>query len=192
MKREDLKKLLGENVTDEVLDTIMSMNGKDIETHKGKLTTAEESVKTLQTQLADANKQIEDFKGLDIEGVKKAADEWKSKYEQAVQDHAAKLLGMEFDKDFDSALAGAKVKYPNEVKSKLNLEELKDKSGKFIAERFTEQIGKIKTESADLFVDSKEPPKIVKGANNQTVVTDAFEAALWKGAKLKPPSESTT
>lgn len=38
---------------------------------------------TAQTSLAEANKAIEGFKSLDVEGIKKQVDEWKDKYEKA-------------------------------------------------------------------------------------------------------------
>jgi len=77
MKREDLKAL---GIDDEgKIDAIMALNGKAIENHKGAAQTAQSENETLKTQLTEANKQIEGFKGMDIEGVKKAADDWKAK-----------------------------------------------------------------------------------------------------------------
>lgn len=191
MKREDLKKLLGDAATDEVLDKIMGMNGADIEAHKKSLTDAETARDQFKASLDSANQQIEGFKGMKKpEEVDAAVAEWKTKYDQAQTEHAAQLKAMEFDRTFDTALTGAKVKYANEVKARLKVDELRDKDGKFIAERFNEQIGKLKTDAADLFEGDKPTPKIVTGTNNQSVTTDAFEAALMKGAGIKPPQPS--
>ena len=139
MKREDLK---GLNLPDEAIDSIMALHGKDIESHKTKVSTLQAENDGLKSQVAEANTAIEGFKALDVDGIKAAADDWKAKYEQSEKDFAAKLVDMDFGKDFDAAIAGAKVKYTNEVKSRLKLDELKDANGKFIAERFNEQIGK--------------------------------------------------
>jgi hypothetical protein len=190
MKREDLKKLLGETATDELVDKIMGLHGQDIEAHKTKLTEAEGARDQFKTQLEAANQQIESFKGMKKpEEVDAAVSEWKTKYEQAEQEHAKELVAIQFDKDFESAMTGAKVKYTNEAKARLKLDELKDDKGKFITERFNEQIGKLRTDAADLFADSKEPPKIITGGKSGSVLTDPFEAGLLKGAKLTPPEE---
>jgi hypothetical protein len=184
MKREDLKKLLGEGATDEVINAIMKLHGDDTETHKTKLTAAEGERDQFKMQLDEANKQIAGFKDLKPEELQKAADDWKAKYEQAEKDYSAKLVTMSFESEFDKALSGAKVKYPNEVKSRLKLEELRDSNGKFIAERFTEQIGKLKTDAVDLFESDKILPKLVTGGNNQPVLGDKVIDAARAAANL--------
>ena len=75
MKREDLKVL---ELADEQIDAIMKLYGKSVETHKTQLTEAEKQVQALQGQLEEATKAIEGFKELDVDGIKAAADEWKS------------------------------------------------------------------------------------------------------------------
>mgnify|MGYP003490667087 CR=1 FL=1 len=181
MKKQDLIEL---GIAEDVAEKVIIAHGKDIESHKTKVSTLQAENDGLKSQVAEANTAIEGFKALDVDGIKAAADDWKAKYEQSEKDFAAKLVDMDFGKDFDAAIAGAKVKYTNEVKSRLKLDELKDANGKFIAERFNEQIGKIKSESEDLFADAKEPPKIVTGGNNQSVVSDSFDVAMRKGAGL--------
>lgn len=85
MKREFLKELA---LDDSVIDKIMAENGKDIEKQKKEAEKATEKIKSLERELetkkqtlADANSQIEKFKGMDVEGIKKSSDEWKFKYE---------------------------------------------------------------------------------------------------------------
>jgi len=186
MKREDLKAL---NLEDAAIDAIMALHGKSTEALKSNLTTAQSETDTLRNQLKEANTQIEGFKGMKKpEEVDAAVNEWKTKFEQAEKEYSAKLVSMDFDKDFGVALTGAKVKYSNEVKSRLDLESLKDANGKFIAERFNEQITKIKSEAADLFESNEPAPKIVTGGNNpKQTVPDTLEAAMFKGAGIKPP-----
>jgi hypothetical protein len=88
MKREDLKAM---GLDDATIDKIMAENGKDIEKAKADLETAKSSAEQLKTQLGEANKTIEGFKAMDVDGVKKTADEYKAKFEQAEKDHAAEL-----------------------------------------------------------------------------------------------------
>ena len=85
MKREFLKEL---GLDDAVIDEIMAENGKDVEKQKRETEKALEKVQNLETELDtnkktldEANSQIEQFKGMDIEGIQKSADEWKTKYE---------------------------------------------------------------------------------------------------------------
>lgn len=184
MKREDLKAL---ELSDDVIEKVMSMHGKGIESLKSNLTTLQAETDGLKTQLTEAGAQIEKFKGMDIDGIKAAADDWKAKAEKAQTDAAAQLAAVKFDHALESALSGAKAKNAKAVQALLSTDALKDANGEFIAERFAEQLEKIKSENDYLFADAKEPPKIITGGNNQSVVGDAFEIAMRKGANLATP-----
>lgn len=94
MKREEIKALLGDgNISDKldsIIDAIMKANGTDIEKHKKEVEKLGEKNKNLEAELTtnkqtldEANAQIEKFKGMDIEGIKAGAEEWKTKYETA-------------------------------------------------------------------------------------------------------------
>ena len=175
MKREDLKAL---GLEEGVIDSIMALNGRAIESHKNAAQSAQSELETVKGQLTEANTVIESFKAMKPDELKAAADDWKAKYEQAEKDYSAKLTVMDFDKDFGAALAGAKVKYSNEVKAKLDLATLKDANGKFIAERFSEQITKIKESAADLFEPDTPLPEIIKG----TTPASPSETTTFVGA----------
>jgi hypothetical protein len=189
MKREDLKKLLGETATDELVDKIMGMNGQDIEAHKTKLTDLQTQFDAAQTQLTEANTAIEGFKKLKPEELQAAADDYKAKWEQAQKDSADQLKQIKFDHALESALAGAKVKNPKTITPLLSMDSLRDAKGELVAERLTEQLTKIKSENEYLFESEKKDAKLVLGGNNKSVLTDPFEAGLLKGAKLTPPEE---
>jgi hypothetical protein len=183
MKREDLKKLLGESVADDVIDKIMAEHGKDIEKHKtdiGTLTTERDGLKA---QLSDASKQIESFKGMDIEGVKKSADEWKAKAEQATRDAEAQVSKLKFDYALESALTGAKARNTKSVTALLNTELLKLAEDGSVS-GLKEQLEKIQTEHDYLFVSDSPAPKIVTGGNNKQITSDAVLDAARKAAGL--------
>ena len=122
MKREDLKVL---ELADEVIDQIMKLHGKDVEAHKVQLTEAEKQVTSLQGQLDEANKTIEGFKELDVDGIKAAANEWKTKAEQAKAEATAEIEKLKFDHALEGALTEARAKNPKAVKALLNFENLK-------------------------------------------------------------------
>ena len=69
MKREYLKSL---ELSEEIIDKIMDENGKDVEAVKNKYADYD----NIKVQLKEANKQIENFKNMDIDKIKKAADDW--------------------------------------------------------------------------------------------------------------------
>ena len=107
MKREELEKL---GLEKEAIDSIMALNGKDIEAHKAKIAAAEAERDGLKSQLAEANAAIDGFKALDIEGVKKSADEWKAKAEQAAKDAEAKVYQVRYESALSDELKASKAK----------------------------------------------------------------------------------
>jgi hypothetical protein len=186
MKREDLKKLLGDSATDEAIDKIMSLHGADIESHKTKLTDLQTQFDAAQGQLTEANTAIEGFKKLKPEELQAAADDYKAKWEQAQKDSADQLTQIKFDHALESALLGAKVKNAKTITPLLSMDTLRDAKGELVAERLTEQLTKIKSENEYLFEGDKPTPKIVAGGNNQKLQMDPLEAGMLRGAKLNP------
>ena len=160
MKREFLQNLkVGEQaLPKEVVDAIMDENGKDIESAKKPFADYE----TIKGQLATANKTIEDFKGMDIDGIKKAADEWKEKAEQAERDAAAQIAELEFSTLLDGAIAAAKGKNAKAVKALLDVEALK--ASKNQSEDIKTAIEALKGESGYLFESGQNPPPPGAGA----------------------------
>jgi chromosome segregation ATPase len=181
MKRGDLEKL---GLSAEQIDSIMGMHGADIEGHKGKVATAEETLKSLQDQLSAANKQIEDFKGLKVDEIQKAADDYKAKFEQAQADAARQLESLKFDHALSDALKSAKVRNPQTVTPLLSRDALKLKEDGTI-DGLTDQLTKIRTENDYLFADAQPVPKIVTGGHNQPVINDPVISAARKAAGLK-------
>lgn len=72
MKREFLE---GLELDKETIDTIMAEYGK---TTQG----LREERDNLKTQVEDANKEIQSYKDMDIDSIKKSANDWKTKYEE--------------------------------------------------------------------------------------------------------------
>ncbi len=188
MKREELKKLLGDGVEDTVIDKIMAMNGSDIEGFKSKLTATESERDGFKNQLTEANKQIEDFKKLDIDGVKKAADEWKTKFETAQEETAKQVSDLKFNHALDGALTTAKAKNAKVVKALLNMENLKlnDADGSIIG--LDDQLKTIKEGNDYLFEPETPDPKIVASTPGGGLTgLSALEASAYKGAGLPLP-----
>lgn len=189
MKREELKKLLGDSATDEILDAIMKLHGSDIESHKTKATELQGQLETATKQLTDANVAIEGFKKLNPEQLQAAADDYKAKWEQSQKDAADQLAQVKFDHALETALTGAKVKNAKTIVPLLSMDKLKLKDDGTL-EGFDDQIKSIKEANDYLFEAEKSTPKIVTNSNNHPVIADAFESAVWKGAGINKPPQS--
>lgn len=177
------KDLIDLGIAEDIAEKVVVMHGKDIESHKAKLATANTELEGLKAQLAEASTTIEGFKKLDIDGVKKSADEWKAKAEQAQKEAADQVSKLKFDHALDGALTGAKAKNAKAVKALLNSADLKlAEDGSILG--LKEQLEKIKSENDYLFESDQKAPQIVTGGNNQSVLTDPFVTAMRKGAGL--------
>ena len=107
MKRAELEKL---GLTKEQVDAIMAEHGKSVEEIKKESESSAAEVARLTKELADAGKAIDSFKALDVEGVKKSADEWKSKFEKAQAEREAEKKALEKKATATEILSGMKPK----------------------------------------------------------------------------------
>ncbi|RJQ42820.1 MAG: hypothetical protein C4545_04075 [Anaerolineaceae bacterium] len=171
----------------DVLDEIIVLHGKDIEKHKTDLETAQKEAEGLKTQLTEANKQIESFKSMDIEGVKKSAEEWKTKAEAAEAETKKQVSQLKFNNALDKALADAKVKDVVSVKAHLKMDALKLNDDESIL-GLKEQLDTLKTEKDFLFESDTKLPKIVLGADNRLGNGDGGTFADAIREKLKVQS----
>lgn len=192
MKREFLKGLtfkVGEQdvtLPEEVINNIIAENGKDIEGTKTKLNGQIENLnselKTTKETLDQANVQIENFKGLDIEGTKKAAEEWKTKYEQfeansktEKEAYEQKLKDQAYDFTLKDAVSN--LKFPNEITRNAFMNELKAKKLPLEGEKllgFEDYIKEVGEKNPGLFVtevqQTNEPQVQFAAATSQNQV----------------------
>lgn len=167
MKTEFLKSL---NLSQKVIDKIMAENGKDIAVEQKKaekVIQERDSYKlkaeSLETQVNDANTEIQKFKDMDIDGIKKAADDWKETAEKAKADADKQISQMKFDYALSAALTGAKAKNAKAVKALLDMDGLKFNDGKIVG--LDEQLAQIKADNDYLFESDEPAPEFVKGTN---------------------------
>lgn len=167
MKTEFLKSL---NLSQEVIDKIMAENGKDIAVEQKKaekVIQERDSYKlkaeSLETQVNDANTEIQKFKDMDIDGIKKAANDWKETAEKAKADADKQISQMKFDYALSAALTGAKAKNAKAVKALLDMDGLKFNDGKIVG--LDEQLAQIKADNDYLFESDEPAPEFVKGTN---------------------------
>lgn len=131
----ELKDLLGEELFAQVDSKVQEHNGAvtDKNKHvklvdlsdggyvsKDKYTTLQTEAGTYKTQLGEANTAIQSYKEMDIEGIKKAADEWKVKYETDTAALQTKLADTQKTFAAEKYLDGQKIKSPLSKKTILN------------------------------------------------------------------------
>ena len=91
MKREFLT---GLGIEANVVDQIMTENGKDIEGLKAQLGVQKGLVTDLTGQLNTANGELKKLKGVDIDALTRERDTYKTQYEQALKDKQSLKLNM--------------------------------------------------------------------------------------------------
>lgn len=198
MKKEELIAL---GVDEEVAKKIMAINGSDIENAKAKADKSQE-IENLKSQLSEkdklieeANVQIEKFKGMDVEGTKKAADEWKTKFEQATAEAKAKeteyqqkLAEQAYDFKLNETVSN--LKFPNELTKNAFMNELKAKKLPLEGDKllgFDDYIKEVGEKNPGLFVTEEAPRNptpevIIKPTSNPT---PGSKMSLTEMMKLK-------
>ena len=169
MKREDLK---AQGLTDEQIEMVMTAHGKDVSKHQADLASAQSEAAALKAQLAEAAGTVESFKKMDVDGIKKAADEYKSKFEQAQADAQKNLLEYKRSVALDKALKETyKVKDVELKSAKAHLD-----TGKLLFDESTETFTGLKEQIEPLvpvhdgwFVNDTPLPRIVAGGKSQSV-----------------------
>lgn len=158
MERKFLESLgLDKDTIDKVLDQHSTEIGKQKQTLDA--LTAERD--GLKTQLSEAGKTIEGFKAMDIDGIKRSAEEYKQKAEQAERDAAAKIADMEFNGLLSAAITGAKGKNAKAVMALLDMDTLK--ASKNQSEDIKTALDALKKDSDYLFESDQTPPPYAAG-----------------------------
>lgn len=147
MKTEDLK---AQGLTEEQITYVMAENGRDIAREQGDKKTLEKELEDTKALLKDANKQIDSFKSMDIETIKKSAENYKTKYEEANKKSKEDIAELKKSHAIDLALLNTHhAKNVKSVRANLNLENIKLDGDKLIG--FDDQIEALKKSDAYLF-----------------------------------------
>ena len=179
-----LKTILGDSYTEEIDKNVSAEIGKNF-VSKTDFNAKNEELKTAQGQIKTANETIEGFKAMDIDGIKKAADEWKAKYEQAEKEHAAKLADMEFDGLLSSAITTAKGRNAKAIRALLDVDALK--ASKNQADDLKTALEVLKKDNDYLFESDQTPPPYA-GGTGRNPITNKYtpeENAIRAAAGLK-------
>lgn len=169
MTKDQLLELgLTEDTAEGVLKLAQAAGETAAQKQEQALATTQAELASLKNQLGEANKQIEGFKSMDIEGIRKAAEDYKAKFEAGEKQHKADMEALQFDYALSDSLKGAKARNVKSVKALLDMEGLKLSGGEIIG--LKEQLEKIKTDNGFLFEDDTPPPRVLGAA--QTLKTN--------------------
>ncbi len=185
MKREFLQnfKVGDQPLPKEIIDAIMAENGRDIEEAKKPFADHE----TLKTQLAEAQKTIQGFQaqGQDMESVRKAAQDWETKYNEAVAAHQKEMADLAFNGALKDAITAAKGRNVKAITALLDVENLK--ASKNQESDIKAALEGLKKDSGYLFEAEQTPPPYSAGAGSQHFAWkyDPGTAAIRAAAGLK-------
>jgi hypothetical protein len=181
---EWLKAILGDGYTEEIDKEVSAEIGKGF-VSKADFNAKNEELKAAKGRLGEANQTIEGFQSLDIEGIKKAAEEWKAKAEKAEADAAAKIADLEFQSLLSSAITRAKGKNEKAVAALLDLDALK--ASKDQERDLKSALEALKGEHGYLFETEQTPPPYAPGTGTHPVTGKYTpeEVAIRAAAGLK-------
>jgi hypothetical protein len=154
MTRKQLEDL---GLTKEQADSIIKINGDDIENAKGTAATEIKNLQTevdgLKTQVGDRDKQLETLKASagDNADLKKQIEDLQTENATAKANHESELNQLKIDFAVEKALTGAKAKNITAVKALLDLKDAKfDKEGN--VKGLAEQIEKLTSDEGTKFL----------------------------------------
>lgn len=179
------KELLDLGVPEDMVDKIIVMHGKDIESHKARVYEAESKADTLQRQLDEAGVSLQEFRDMDVEAILIAAEEFKNQASRMSTKADDEVRSLKLEYALDRALDAAEVVDKDIVKILLDADELTLAEDGSI-EGLDDRLQVIRENSAYLFKDDSDnpPPKIVAGAVSRSVLEDTVVAAARKAAGL--------
>lgn len=154
MTRKQLEDL---GLSKEQVDSVMKINGDDIENAKGSSATEIKNLQTeidgLKTQVSDRDKQLETLKASagDNEALTKQIADLQAENATAKANHESELNQLKIDFAVEKALTGAKAKNITAVKALLDLKDAKfDKEGN--VKGLAEQIEKLTSDEGTKFL----------------------------------------
>lgn len=180
MNKDTLKALGIED--DDLIKKIIIEHGKDIEKFKNDLATNATEVAALQGQIAEANKTIEAFKGMNVDEIKASAEKWQAEAEKAQQDAEAAIAQVRFDYALDAALQGEKARNVKAVRALVDTSKLTFKDGNLVG--LEEQLKTIRADNEYLFDDTQLVPKIVAKGVGRVTSDDPIVRAARAAAGL--------
>lgn len=188
MKRDELEKL---GLTKEQIDSVCDLNNADVSPLKTDLQKAQEELKVEQEKVTaqentikELNKDLEQFKEVDVSSLKKKIDDLEKNIKDKEEQHSKEMADRDFNDILKDAIAEANGKNAKAITALLDVDSLK--ASKNQKEDIVKAI-KALTEAEDskMLFGEKEPKEVGKGntignvGNSQSSNnTDSLNSAL--------------
>lgn len=144
----EIKDLTALGLTEEQAKNVLEKHTAELTAEQQKTADLTAQLETAQTNITELTDKVKSFDGVDVEGLKKSADDWERKYN-------ADIAALKVDKAVELALVGAKARDIGIVKSQLDSSVLKlGEDGKLMG--LSEQLDKLRTDKAFLFESGSE------------------------------------
>ena len=165
MKREDLEKLeiVDGKLTKESIDKVLDDYHMAIKNAEDKVKTLTESEKNLKNEIATRNKDLEELKKLDADGLQKKLDELQGSYDTLKTESENNLKEVTRNMLLENALGKTKAKDLNDIKKFIDMEKIIVDGEKLIG--FDDQISELEKNKSYLF-DVEETKKDVDLGGN--------------------------
>lgn len=147
MKRKFLEDL---GLEEEVINKIMTENGKDVTSLKAKVDDLTEQINVKDTTISEKNNKIAELEKVDVEAIKTA------EYERGKNEGSKEIEVFKKQNALDKALSKYKAKDTGILSKMLDMEKVKYNDKFEIVEGLEDQINSIK-ESHDYLFDSDNP-----------------------------------
>ena len=174
MKREEVKAICPD-ITDEQLGKIMDLGSRDVGSLKNQIAALTTERDTLKTQLGEANTQIQSYKDMDIDGIKKAAQDWETKYNTDTQALKDQLAGQAYGYAVERSVAG--LKFSSGAAQKQFIADLKAKKLPLQEDKLLgmdDYVKQYKESDPDAFApEDDKTPVAVRGGSGTGPMTDA-------------------
>ena len=123
---------------------------------------------TAEGRAAAAEKELEEYKGMDIEGLRKSAADWQAKAEQAEKDADARVAAFQFDAKLDHAITAARGRNGKAIRALLDLDALRTSKDpdKDIAAALTA----VQKDNGYMFDTAPTPPPLATGTGSTTMI----------------------
>lgn len=142
------EEIIALGVSEDIAEKVLTQHTAELTAEQQKNTDLNAELTAAKNTVSELTDKVKAFDGEDVEGLKKAASDWESKYN-------ADIAALKVDKAVELALVGAKARDVGIVKSQLNSSALKlGEDGKL--EGLAEQLDKLKTDKAFLFESESE------------------------------------
>lgn len=192
MKFDWLKEIIGEGYTEEIDGKVSKQIG-DRFVAKADFDATNTAYKTLETQLAERDKQLEELKKIDADGLQAQIDTLQKENKAAKDEHEKQINSIKLDNALELALVNGKAKSTKAVRAMLDMEKIKLDGDNLLG--IEDQLKALRESDGYLFddADPDQTKSKVKSGNQHgdplDPKIDEITAAAREGAGLPPLKE---